>query len=231
MGQIQGGYRGPDIVGDGLVLYLDAGSPNSYRREYGDTWRDISGNGKNGTLTGGPTFSNTNEGNFIFDGTNDSVKFSIDTGNLGLSTGATMECWINWTALSRWTGMFVFFTGTNAVDLGWDIDPDNRVRLWVWPNVYGSTAAWSILSHSGLWRQYTFVFTQTNASFYVNAVLLNQQSYSSTTIPDNNRLLEFGDHWDNPLQGNAAILRIYNRGLSATEITQNYNANKSRFGL
>jgi hypothetical protein len=31
--------------------------------------------------------------------------------------------------------------------------------------------------------------------------------------------------------GNIASVQIYNRALSATEVLQNYNATKSRFGL
>ena len=62
--------NGPRIVTNGLVLSLDAADRNSYPGS-GTTWRDMSGNGNNGTLTNGPTFSSANGGSIVFDGTND----------------------------------------------------------------------------------------------------------------------------------------------------------------
>ena len=75
------GWRGPNIVKDGLVLYLDAGSPNSYPLiNSSTTWKDISGNANNSSLVNTPTFSTTVGGAFTFNGTNQ----YIDCGNLSL---------------------------------------------------------------------------------------------------------------------------------------------------
>ena len=69
MSTVNAGWRGPNIVRDGLVLYLDAGSGTSYSLYTGGvTWRDISGNNNNGTLTNGPTLNSSNGGNIVFDG-------------------------------------------------------------------------------------------------------------------------------------------------------------------
>jgi hypothetical protein len=54
-----GFFRGPKIVTDGLILALDAASPRSYPGT-GTTWYDLSGQGNNGTLVNGPTFSSAN---------------------------------------------------------------------------------------------------------------------------------------------------------------------------
>ena len=59
--------RGPNIVTDGLVLALDAASPKSYPGS-GTTLFDLSGNGNEGTLTSGPTFSSQNNGAIQVDG-------------------------------------------------------------------------------------------------------------------------------------------------------------------
>ena len=61
---------GPKIITDGLVLCLDAADQNSYSGS-GNTWTDLSGNGNNGTLINGPTFTSENYGSIIFDGSND----------------------------------------------------------------------------------------------------------------------------------------------------------------
>lgn len=236
---VHNGYRGPDIVSDGLVLYLDAGSPNSYRTDFGTTWRDISGNNRNGTLTNGPTFDNGNGGSIALDGSNDIITFGgLDTGDFGLTTtaGATMECWFKWTNQSRDEGVFVFWPNANSnnVDFGWDINPSGQVRVWKigaggGDNV-GFTSAWSISARSGLWTNYTAVSTSTQVLFYVNGTLLNSGNLTGN-IQDNNRNLVFGDHWDFATRGNVSIIKVYNRGLTATEVLTNYNAVKSRFGL
>jgi len=65
----------PRIVTNGLVLCLDAGNRQSYPGS-GTTWTDLSGNGKNGTLTNGPTYTSANVGAIVFDGVDDYVSCS-----------------------------------------------------------------------------------------------------------------------------------------------------------
>ena len=69
------GFEVASIVTDGLILHLDAADSNSYGGS-GNTWYDISGNGYNGILTNGPTYSTNNGGCLIFDGTNDYIKLT-----------------------------------------------------------------------------------------------------------------------------------------------------------
>lgn len=64
--------NGPVIVKNGLIFNLDAADRNSYPGS-GTTWSDISGNGNNGTLTNGPTFSSDNGGVIVLDGSNDYI--------------------------------------------------------------------------------------------------------------------------------------------------------------
>ena len=66
------GSSGP-IITSGLVLFLDAGNTSSYPGS-GTTWTDLSGNGNNGTLTNGPTYTSSNGGAIVFDGINDFVN-------------------------------------------------------------------------------------------------------------------------------------------------------------
>ena len=70
-----GFYRAPQIVTNGLVMYLDAANPKSYPTT-GTAWYDRSGNGNTGTLTNGPTFNSGNNGSIVFDGIDDYVSLS-----------------------------------------------------------------------------------------------------------------------------------------------------------
>ena len=63
----------PSVITTGLQLYLDAGNASSYPGS-GTTWTDLSGNSRDGTLTNGPTYSGTNGGSIVFDGSNDYVQ-------------------------------------------------------------------------------------------------------------------------------------------------------------
>jgi len=84
-----GFYRGPNIVTDGLVFAVDAGSERSYPGS-GTTTTNII-NGASGTLTNGVGYVSNNGGAFDFDGTDDFILFPDDT-NLNLQT-LTMESW------------------------------------------------------------------------------------------------------------------------------------------
>jgi hypothetical protein len=70
-----GFYRGPQIVRDGLVLYLDAANTKSYHGS-GTTWSDLCGNGNDGTLINEPTFDSGNLGSIQFDGADDNAQKS-----------------------------------------------------------------------------------------------------------------------------------------------------------
>jgi hypothetical protein len=73
--QLYSFYSG-SVVTDGLVLNLDAGLPASYPGS-GTTWFDLSGSGNDGTLTNGPTYSSSNGGSLVFDGSNDYVNLNF----------------------------------------------------------------------------------------------------------------------------------------------------------
>ena len=92
-----------NTVTSGIALLLDAGNTSSYPGT-GTTWTDLSGNGYNGTLTNGPTYSSNNSGYIAFDGSNDVVTGSIAT---SLFTGAhTITCWFYRLSVTDWSGLF-----------------------------------------------------------------------------------------------------------------------------
>jgi hypothetical protein len=92
------------IVQSGLVLNLDAGVSSSYPGS-GTTWTDLSGNGNNGTLVNGPTFSSDNGGNIVFDGVDDHITTPLTMGDVISNTNKiTATTWF------RRTGDFTNFT-------------------------------------------------------------------------------------------------------------------------
>ena len=229
--------RGPKIVTSGLLLALDAADKLSYPGS-GTTWRDLSGNNNTGTLTNGPTFSAGNMGSISFDGTNDYVNVPYSS-ILNTPNGATYEVWIKPTVATTGT-----FLNRGTSDSG--ATPDNPRFIaystgnlyfdWSSPGVdiYLETSTGVTL---GRWNQVIGLATPSaQLRTFVNG---GETSYSGrvnslpSTLPNTSTALEIGAATWAPsyFNGGIAIVRLYNRVLSSSEILFNYNATKNRFGL
>jgi hypothetical protein len=232
---VSAGWRGPNIVGDGLVLYMDAGSPSSYLTEFGTTWKDVSGNGNTGTLINGPTYSTGSGGTIIFDGTNDYASL----GNIlnYTSENFTFSYWINAANISN--SPVVFWKGAYSVNGYYhQISSDGSIAFVVnQPGSFQYTQSTSANIIINTWSNIAVVRNGTSVKFYKNGVELAYGVVGTLSNPasnTNNFLLSTyfdGSSNNNFLNGRIANFLNYNRILSLTEIQQNYNASKARFGL
>jgi hypothetical protein len=224
--------NGPRIVTSGLVLSLDAGDRNSYVSG-SSVWNDVSGNGKTGTLSNGPTFDTTNGGSIVFDGVDDYVAVA---GSIIL-TQATFLLWIKRNGLQvSYTGLMHSRGGTGGNVTGMNVDPSGQQGIGYHWNDTVTTYGWN----SGLvipesWSMIAITVVSTFAIAYlVNQLGLrsatNSVSHASTTLAALS-LARDNTGSGRIFKGNIAGGLLYNRALSATEVLQNYNAQKSRFGL
>jgi hypothetical protein len=230
------GASGPDLVQDGLVLAVDAADKNSYVGS-GTTWRDLSGNSNNGTLTNGPTFNVSNYGNILFDGTNDYVSIPYNSGLI--PNNLTLSVWINRTSAvyyahfigipvsnTTWTSPFTSY----GIEYIGTTDTISFVTGYT-DNNFDYTNVTSF--GNGVWFHFTATYDKSNVKIYINGTLQTTRAetrtlYASTAnfyIGSNNMTSEY------PFNGKIANTLLYNRSLSATEVLQNYNATKTRFGL
>lgn len=242
---------GPDIVENGLVLYLDAGNPRSYPGS-GTTWSDVSGNNYSGSLTNGPTFDSGNGGSILFDGVDDYV---INTGlqNLGslIGSGFTISYWINTTTTATVdcvVGVINSGTGMNfAIHLN-EGDVDTGVvgsTSWYLRNNGGSSIQGYITQsiYDGNWHHMTWRCPSTvnaaNVIVYIDAVPYTLTVTRSGTISgfiDFDYPVTIGARNNRGTIARYTDMKLanfmwYTRGLTATEVLQNYNATRSRFGL
>jgi hypothetical protein len=222
---------GPKIVTNGLVLCLDAASNKSYPGT-GTSWNDLSGNNNNGTLTNGPTFSSTNKGSIVFDGSDDNVIVS-NISNFNQTSGITVSAMIYATAkmgsydtfISKYTNVD---SGTNG--LKWILRMENYKVSW-----YTNTGSFSnVVSNTTLslnqWYYLTGVFNGTQRIIYINGVLDNSNSTTGTLIDNSLTPVRLGSSGIGEyFKGNITSFTIYNRGLSPSEVRENYNAIKERF--
>jgi hypothetical protein len=215
------------IITNGLILNLDAGYTPSYPRT-GTTWYDLAYSGNNGTLTNGPTYNSSNGGSIVFDGVDDFVQC---TGSLTL-TSATFVSWIKRNGNQTQYDGILFSRGTNTT--GMNFFSSNQLG-YHWNDAV-PTYIWA----SGLiipdltWCMIAVSVTSTSATAYLCqasgiTTSTNTTSHASTVL--NDIKIAQDDAGSRFFNGNIAISQLYNRALSLTEITQNFNAQKARFGL
>jgi hypothetical protein len=230
-------YHSPLVVTDGLVLYLDAGNTKSYPGS-GTTWTDISRNGNNGTLTNGPTFNSANNGSIVFDGTDDYTQVSSPFGNIDWSTRAwSFSAWMKLDALGD--RCLVNLNSANSSHyVVTNVFYSNGQSYWYF--IKNSTATQTNFTQttSNFTTNEIFYFTMTyngngltnsNINFYKNTTLLTTTGGGSAGLGNQSGLQIGGTNY--PLDGNVYNFQMYNRVITQAEITQNFNALRTRFGI
>jgi hypothetical protein len=221
-----GNYRGPSIVKDGLVLYLDAATANSYNKYISPTiWKDISGNGRTGTFVNGPIYDSGNGGSIMFDGLDDYIALST----LATVTSFTVEIWFNsaGAGLTGSTGYSTLIATNNANRLL------NRFTDRIFLAQMGAGNHFSTGSTQfNTWNciHYRYNSSNTTAQWFINTVA-DTTLVGAITLNTTQTLgvgtLSSGYYFN----GKMSRVLIYNKALSSTEILQNYNATRARFGL
>ena len=233
------------VVTDGLVLALDASDRNSYPGS-GTTWRDLSGANNNGIFQNGPTFNSSNGGSVVLDGTDDIVVVN-DASNLDFGTSEfSVGIWF-------YVSSSVFSSNTEygIIDknplyegnAGWGFEisswghtsPFNTVSVQLYntgQSAWGNSNTTTTIN-TNRWNSIFGTRSGNTFVLYKNGTLASQKTNADIGISVNNSSnLILGDHsWGPSLRSNIANVQVYNRTLSAAEVQQNYNAQKSRFGL
>ena len=238
------------LVTDQLVLALDAARTLSYSGS-GTTWTDLSGNGNNGTLTNGPTFSSDNFGAIVFDGSNDSISLGTQINSDITETNITVSFW---TYLDTTSGDRAFVamssvatgvpliiwhdasvsvrdnTGTGDVGGG----TSNAIVVMV-SDTNGSkrfSTSNNALSVS-TWHNVSVVLDVTNNAFYTYIDGVEEAKYVSTNtslgLKSTSNSFKIGGATAAYLDGRIANFLVYTKALTASEVLQNYNALKGRY--
>jgi hypothetical protein len=222
----------PNVVTSGLVLSLDAANIKSYPGS-GTAWSDLSGLGNNITLTGGVTYNTLNNGYLTFNGSTGYANFYAPN----LTTTATVEIFakaslFNETMFFGWN-QYTLYCKSGAIGF-------NTFN----GDIYGlSSAEVSNLALLNNWIHYVFEMrsdvSYTNNKIYINSTsqTLSQQSGTQnssnrTFNSGNGRIagaINDGGIYRMPMD--LPVFRVYNRSLTQTEVSQNYNALRSRYAI
>ena len=227
----------PKVVTDGLVLYLDAANTKSYPGS-GITWTDLSRSGNSSELKG-PTFNSGNGGSIVFDGTNDYVEIQNQI-QFDQTDPFTLSSWVKSSNVSNeliinnenilYTGYRLNINVNANIEIGLRssisddiaIETLNSINANTWYHIVGTYDGTRNVSGMKIYINGVEEDTNTISNTLTSSTLSNQQTLLGIRRPSSP---------PNPLRGNIANVQIYNRALSTIEITQNYNATKTRFGL
>ena len=190
-------------------------------------WKDVSGNNRTGTLTNGPLFNTSNYGNILFDGTNDYVIMPSG-GSYSEYTFMFFCKWITDTAASsRLFGCDAF--GTYTV-----FTPSNVGFHYNQSAGSSTTLSSGVNVGLGTWCHVAVTVSMSSplTSIYINGVLTNATAVGPYINLSGNLFLGAQNTGAGVLANcNISVFQLYNRVLNATEIMQNYQADKTRFGL
>jgi len=233
-------YGYGDIVETDLVINLDAGNSNSYSGS-GTTWSNlVSGTSFDFTLTNGPVYTADQGGYFQFDGVNDyATKTTLF--NMADYPSFSIESWVyadnsssDHSICGQWQnspsgfgpGILYLDVGDGAVGWDWIVRLSDGTNKRI-----GTTIANGSV---GAWNHVVATFNSTQMQLYVNNSLIGTVSTGDTIDDNTNEGLAIGadrDTGSRYMDGRISIFRFYEKVLSSTDIDQNYNAIKGRYGL
>ena len=222
------------IVTSGLVFNLDAAPPT------GSTWTDSSGNGYNATLQGSPTYVSNNGGGIRLNNANSlgtdyiSVPYNIPANTSTIEVIASFNPTSYWATIwgndsyTAGRGYLAYMSSSTSITYGKPSSP----------------AAATITASNAI-RQWIFVLNGTSHSLYLNGSQVGTTSTVTIQTLFGTNEFYFGarhvnngvgpaDRMNNSTPANYPVyyqMRVYNKALSGTEITQNYNAVKATYGI
>jgi hypothetical protein len=223
-------YRNPKVE----ITNVDTGNSTFNSTSNIGLWYDLSGNGYNGTLTNGPTSNVSNKGNILFDGVTAGQQVTIGSQTINFTSGGTFEMWTKINNVNRNQGFFSMNPGATYINF-YSPGATNQKMRWevIGNNANAFNAINSITTlQNNVWYHVVGNFDPSGGStrIYINGSLDNSQS-SYTNVPSSVTSQIIIGSYGGILDGNIAVAKIYNRVLSASEISQNFQATKTRFGL
>jgi hypothetical protein len=229
--QISGGVQIYDIpivtvVTGNLSMYLDAGVTSSYPGT-GTAWTDLSGNNRNGTLTNGPTYSSADGGAFTFNGSSQYVATTLSSATI---SDGTLSAWCYPIASPNAANYDGIIDGDLAGSYGTGFGINNGTYQAILNNQFWTTIGQAVTLNQ--WVMVSMTFTATTALFYLNGAQVANLNYTRGAVsPGTNYLVGKSAANARYFNGRIATAMIYNRALSADEISQNFNALRGRYGI
>jgi hypothetical protein len=240
----------PKIVTDGLIFYLDAANKKSYPGS--GTYVNSLMGGVTGSVENGVGFSSNNKGYFEFDGTNDYINLGhgdiFSFGDGSSDSPFSMSAWVVIDQADSFTIANKFdYPNYKAGEWQFYCATDSKLYLVLYDESVGSYGAYNYIytgtltSLEGQWLNIVGTYDGRGGALAYNGlkIYINGVVQSITTAAYATYVAMHNTAWDTYINkigsyyspGNVATFQVYNKELSTSEILQNYNALKYRFGL
>ena len=221
-------WGGPVSIPSDALLFLDASDSDSYSGS-GTTWYDLSDSGNDATLVNTPTWNDSNK-LFQFSG-NSNQHMTLPTGFADFTNGATFFFVADLGTGNHWERLLDFSSGGTPINVGRNSTGTTMTLEYYNP---GKTATSSNIIVNNTLANYVVTTDGSNAKFYRNSTLITNNSFSLT--PDNNsrsqnyigRSRAAADAY---YEGEMAVVAIFNRALTESEITDLYNHYKDIYDI
>jgi len=224
------GYN-PYTNSSGLVFCLDPGNTKCYSG-LGNTWNDISGYSNNGSIVGGVTVDSDGGGSFSLNGTNGYI--SCGTSNISSST-MTTETWIK---KKGDNGHFMVIDNFDQPELRLTFTSTGLLIQYYDNGAYFTNTTYNTSIDTNSWYNITSSIQNGSQKYYINGVEILSSSGTYDGSPTTNVFEHTLGTYNRPGAGyngyanvKIAVHKIYNRVLSASEVTQNFNSLRKRFGI
>jgi len=229
------GYN-PRIVTDGLVLLLDAGNTKSYSGS-GTTWSDLSGKSNNGSLLNGTGYSSDNLGVLVLDGVNDYITFPSSS-SFGFGAGDfTVELFICPDVVAS---DYIGLCGSLNVGtpVGFAFGTDNAGYITY---SFNSSSATTFTANStgvkwsaNVWQQIVLRRESGSVIIFLNGSQIGTTKTDTANLGTSDDFVigrYYTNYNDYYFDGKISNFKIYSKALTASEIQQNFNALRGRFGI
>jgi len=235
----------PKIVTDNLILSVDAANSRCYTPS-STTLNELT-EVNTGILIGGVGYSSDKLGAWTFDATDDYIDLGTRLPSLGLTYPMSIDVWFNPTSIIATGGRSIFagaVNPTNNVYLGFNVllsFPSYSIIAQIGDGLgNGANNRRSITStqsaNAGAWNHVVATADSGNVfEIYLNGLLTSGTSSGSGGSLSwgtgaSAQIARYAGYPD-LFNGSVASLKFYNKKLSSSEVLQNYNALKNRFGL
>lgn len=223
-------YPGLPAATGGTITYLNGYTIHTFTSSGTFTpykWNDLSGGGRNGTLVNGVSFvPNRNGGYLVFDGTDDYVDGISNSGITHGTDNFSYFAWVNLQGKPTYGTIFENGSWTSCLLIRYQT---NGIAI------YSMGSYWGFFDFNpplSTWNYLGFIRRGNSLEFYINGVYQTSLGFTANISPSSNIFIGTSQHAPNQcFNGYIPVAQIYTRALSTSEITQNFNAQYSRFGV
>jgi uncharacterized repeat protein (TIGR02543 family) len=223
----------PSIVTSGLKISLDAGNASSYSGS-GTTWTDLSGNGKSGTWQQSPTFNSASGGSIAMGSTTSQYMSSAALGAMPVFTA---EVWVKFNAIPTSNNCILTDKYTaSGISLSLCFRNDQKIYGGYWRSDVWYLTAGTAIPAINTWYHFAYTVSLSGSTYtyilYQNGVPVGSPLTGTVAPTSGNTGFLVGTNWNantTAVNGDIAIVRVYDKALTAAEVVQNYNAQGLRF--